>query len=94
VSFIIGVFAFGRFLEDGRRPKRIERLGTARWTVKSARVAGERTGVRESIGRRQNKNPVNLSSGFLLLARFARARPKAEENRAVESGEIDEKLEG
>jgi hypothetical protein len=33
--------------------KRTERLGTARWTVKPARVAGERTGVSKSIGRRK-----------------------------------------
>ena len=60
-----------RFLEHGRRPKRIERLGTARWTVKPARVAGERTGVRESIGRRQNKNPGELyHRGFCFRRRL------------------------
>jgi len=42
-----GVFSFYVLVEHGRRPKRIEPLERARWTVKRARVAGERTKVSE-----------------------------------------------
>ncbi|PYK28899.1 MAG: hypothetical protein DME59_01060 [Verrucomicrobia bacterium] len=68
----IGHFAFletpARARRGGMPPavKRIERWGTARWTVKPARVAGVRVGTRESIGRRQNKMP-----GELLIGHFA-----------------------
>jgi hypothetical protein len=34
--------------------------------VKPARAAGKRTGVRESIGRRQNQIPAELSRHFAL----------------------------
>jgi hypothetical protein len=44
---------------------------------------------RARVGRRQNQNPGEfISSGFLLLAAPIRARPKAEENRAVGTSEI------
>ena len=57
--------------------------------VKPARVAGERVGTRESVGRRQNKNPGELYHRGFCFRTISRARPKAEENRAVGNRETD-----
>ena len=40
----------------------------ATWTVKPARAAGERTGVRESIGHRQNRQVATRQSNSRTLA--------------------------
>ncbi len=59
--------------------QRTEPWERARWTVKPARVAGERVGTSESIGRRQN-----YSSTAVAVRKPSRR----------ESSEIDGKPEG